>query len=148
MLSKPGPLDDSEWAEMKRHPELGHEILIEIDFLRDAADVVYSHHERFDGSGYPRGLTGEEIPLGARIFAVADAYSAMTSHRPYRKAMPHQRAIDEIVRNSGSQFDPDVVRAFLDAEKRGLLEDDRRESHRGRTAAPESAAPLPSPVAD
>jgi HD-GYP domain-containing protein (c-di-GMP phosphodiesterase class II) len=122
VLSKPGPLNDFEWAEMKRHPELGWRILSGIDFLRDAAEVVYAHHERFDGTGYPRGLKGDEIPLGARIFAVVDAYDAMTSHRPYRKALPHLKAIEEIARNAGSQFDPEVVRAFLEAEKRGPLD--------------------------
>ena len=124
VLAKPGPLDDSEWLEMKRHPELGHQIINEIDFLGDAAEVLHAHHERFDGRGYPRGLKGEEIPLGARIFAVVDAYEAMTSHRPYRKALPHRKAIEEIVRNANSQFDREVVRAFLEAEKRGLLDNE------------------------
>jgi HD-GYP domain-containing protein (c-di-GMP phosphodiesterase class II) len=124
VLAKLGPLDESEWAEMKRHPELGHQIIKDIDFLRDAAEVIYAHHERHDGGGYPRGLKGDEIPLGARIYAVVEAYEAMISHRPYRKAMPHQKAIEEIVRNANSQFDPDVVRAFLEAEKRGLLDNE------------------------
>ncbi len=151
VLSKPGPLDDSEWVEMKRHPELGHQVLTGIDFLHDAADVVYAHHERFDGSGYPRRLKGEEIPLGARIFAVADTYNAMTSHRPYRKVMPHRKAVEEIVRNSGSQFDPEVVRAFLETEKQGLLVDERWDGQRGLgTAAARGEAPAPaaSPVGD
>ncbi len=124
VLAKPGPLDESEWAEMKRHPELGHQVIKDIDFLRDAAELIYAHHERHDGGGYPRGLKGDQIPLGARIYAVVDAYEAMISHRPYRKAMPHQKAIEEIVRNANSQFDPDVVRAFLEAEKRGLLDNE------------------------
>lgn len=131
VLSKVGPLDDIEWEEMKRHPELGYQILSGIDFLRDAAEVVYAHHERYDGSGYPRGLKGDEIPVGARVFAVVDAYDAMISHRPYRKALPHQKAVKEIMRNSGTQFDPDVVRAFLEAEKRGLLETGPRDTRRG-----------------
>jgi putative nucleotidyltransferase with HDIG domain len=130
VLAKPGPLDDSEWAEMKRHPELGHQILSGIDFLRDAAEIVYAHHERYDGQGYPRALKGDAIPLGARVFAVVDAYDAMTSHRPYRKALPHQTAVDEIVRNANGQFDPDVVRAFLEAEKRGLLDQESRSAVR------------------
>lgn len=149
VLSKHGPLDDSEWAEMKRHPELGHQVLTGIDFLHDAADVVYAHHERFDGSGYPRRLKGEAIPLGARIFAVADAYNAMTSHRPYRKVMPHRKAVEEIVRSGGSQFDPEVVRAFLETEKQGLLVDERWDGQRGlRTAAARGEAPAASPVGD
>jgi HD-GYP domain-containing protein (c-di-GMP phosphodiesterase class II) len=122
VLAKTGPLDEAEWEQMKRHPELGYEIISGIDFLRDAAEVIHAHHERWDGTGYPRGLKGEDIPIGARIFAVVDAYNAMTSHRPYRKAQPHRHAVEEIVRNSGTQFDPDVVRAFLEAEKRDLLE--------------------------
>ncbi|MCH8346034.1 MAG: HD-GYP domain-containing protein [Chloroflexi bacterium] len=124
VLAKAGPLDDSEWVEMKRHPELGHQIINEIDLLRDAAVVIHAHHERYDGRGYPRGLKGEEIPQGARIYAVVDAYVAMTSHRPYRKTLPHRKAIEELVRNANSQFDPEVVRAFLEAEKQGLLDDD------------------------
>ncbi len=131
VLSKPGALDEVEWAEMKRHPELGYQILQDIDFLRDVAEIVRAHHERYDGDGYPRGFKGEEIPLGARIFAVVDAYDAMTSHRPYRKAMPHSQAVTEIFRNSGTQFDPDVVKAFLLAEKRGLLEE---RAERGKAA--------------
>ncbi|MBI2914064.1 MAG: HD-GYP domain-containing protein [Chloroflexi bacterium] len=121
VLSKPGALTEAEWAEMKRHPELGYQILEGIDFLKDVAEIVRAHHERFDGGGYPRGLRGEDIPLGARIFAVVDAYDAMTSHRPYRKAIPHNKAVQEIARNAGTQFDPEVVNAFLEAERRGLL---------------------------
>jgi hypothetical protein len=121
VLAKTGPLDESEWEQMKRHPELGFRIMSEIDFLAEAGEVVRAHHERWDGTGYPRSLKGAEIPLGARIFAVVDAYNAMTSQRPYRKARPHRSAVEEIVRNSGTQFDPEVVRAFLEAEKRGLL---------------------------
>jgi putative nucleotidyltransferase with HDIG domain len=137
VLSKPGPLDESEWVEMKRHPELGYQIIKGIDFLSDAAEVVYAHHERYDGSGYPRRLKGEAIPLGARIFAVADAYDAMTTHRPYRKALPHNSAVEEIARSAMTQFDPEVVRAFLEAEKRGLLdsEDEERGREPGRAAS-------------
>ena len=122
ILAKPSALDEAEWAEMKRHPELGYQILQGIDFLKEAAEIVYTHRERFDGSGYPRGLKEDEIPLGSRIFAVVDAYDAMTSHRPYRKAMPRRKAVEEIVRNTGTQFDPQVVKAFLEAERRGLLD--------------------------
>lgn len=121
VLANEGELTHHEWSEMKRHPELGYEILKGIKDLEDAADIVLAHHERWDGAGYPRGLRGEEIPVGARIFAVVDAYVAMTSHRPYRKAQPHTQAMQEILRNAGTQFDPEVVRAFRDAEERGLL---------------------------
>jgi HD-GYP domain-containing protein (c-di-GMP phosphodiesterase class II) len=149
VLAKPGPLDDAEWAEMKRHPELGCQMLQRIDLLKDVAEIVYAHHERYDGDGYPRGLKGDQIPLEARIFTVVDAYDAMTSHRPYRKARPHRKAVEEIVRNSGNQFDPDVVRAFLEAEKQGLLQerhgDGRREPE---TAAADVEASATSSVPD
>jgi diguanylate cyclase (GGDEF)-like protein/putative nucleotidyltransferase with HDIG domain len=113
ILRKSAPLDEDEWREMRRHSELGYEILKGIDFLGDAAEIVYAHHERYDGTGYPRGLAGEEIPLGARLFAIVDAYDAMTSRRPYRAASPRDWACAEILRNSGTQFDPHLVEAFI-----------------------------------
>lgn len=121
ILTKPGALTEAEWAQMKRHPEFGYEFLDSIPHLRDCGEIVRSHHERFDGQGYPRGLKGEEIPLGARIFSVVDAYTAMTSDRPHRKKMTHEMAIKEIVRNSLTQFDPEVVRAFQRCEERGEI---------------------------
>jgi response regulator RpfG family c-di-GMP phosphodiesterase len=113
VLRKPGKLTAAEWQEMKRHPEIGYRILSGIKFLEPSLPIVIAHQERFDGSGYPRGLKREEIPLGARIFAVVDTLDAMTSDRPYRKAMPYEDAREEIVRNSGIQFDPAVVQVFL-----------------------------------
>ena len=113
ILHKKDSLEPQEWLEMKRHSELGYQILNGIDFLHDAAEIVYSHHERFDGRGYPRGLKGEEMPLGARVFAVVDAYDAMTSRRPYRDAISQDEAVEEILKNSGTQFDPIIVAAFL-----------------------------------
>jgi putative nucleotidyltransferase with HDIG domain len=113
ILHKPGPLTPEEWDDMKRHPHIGFDMLRDISFLRGAADIVHSHHERFDGKGYPRGLRGEEIPLGARIFTIADAFDAMTSDRTYRKALPPEMARAEVLRHSGTQFDPQVVQAFL-----------------------------------
>lgn len=113
VLCKPGPLTPDEWESMRQHPAAGHDILSSVDFLRAASEIVLSHHERFDGAGYPRGLAGEEIPLGARIFSIADSFDAMTSDRPYRAAMPPEEALAEILRNSGTQFDPACVRAFL-----------------------------------
>lgn len=113
ILRKPGELSHEEWRAIKAHPAAGHEIVRGIEFLGGAAEVVYAHHERMDGSGYPRGLHGDEIPLAARVFAVADAFDAMTSDRPYRPARPPEQALSEILRNTGRQFDPVVVRAFL-----------------------------------
>ncbi len=113
ILNKPGPLTDSEWIEMRRHPDYGAEMLREKEFLADAAEIVRAHHERYDGTGYPRGLRREEIPIEARIIAVADAYDAMTSDRPYRKALTKEQAIEELKKNAGTQFDPRVVTAFL-----------------------------------
>ena len=97
---------------MRTHCEIGYDMVIKIPFLREAAEIVLSHQEYFDGSGYPRGLRGEAIPLGARIFAVADALDAMISDRPYRKALPIEHARKEIQRCSGTQFDPEVVEMY------------------------------------
>lgn len=113
ILLKPGKLTADEWRVMRQHPELGYHMLEEIEFLQPALPIVLQHHERFDGAGYPQGLKGEQIELGARIFAVADTFDAMTSDRPYRRATSFDAARDEIVRGSGTQFDPRVVEAFL-----------------------------------
>jgi HD-GYP domain-containing protein (c-di-GMP phosphodiesterase class II) len=112
VLHKAGPLDDEELTEIRRHPELGASILEHAN-LRDIATWVLAHHERVDGHGYPSGLRGEEIPLEARVLAVADAYEAMTADRPYRSALPRGEALDELRRGAGEQFDGAVVRAFL-----------------------------------
>ncbi len=113
ILLKPGKLDPAEMAIMREHCERGYEMVRKIPFLRDAAEIVLSHQEKFDGSGYPRGLRGEEIPLGARIFAIADTLDAITSDRPYRKGESFAVAQAEIILCSGSQFDPGIVRIFL-----------------------------------
>lgn len=117
VLFKPGPLDKAEWALLKRHPAIGADIVRPVRALCDCGvrEMILHHHERFDGGGYPHGLRGREIPRGARIIAVADSLSAMLQNRPYRAAMPFEQAREEILRNSGSQFDPDVVAAFADA---------------------------------
>ena len=122
ILRKPTALAPEEWAEMRKHVEYGYQILSEVEFLRDAALIVLHHQERYDGTGYPQGLKGEEIVIGARIFAVADLYDAMTSDRPYRKAMSHEEAVAEIRRNTGTQLDPQVVEAFLRIPKEKWLE--------------------------
>jgi response regulator RpfG family c-di-GMP phosphodiesterase len=113
ILLKPGPLTDSEWEIMRRHARIGYELVKSISFLAGAAEIVLTHHERFDGSGYPQKMNGDEIPVGARIFAVADTLDAMTSDRPYRAALPLQAARDVIERGSGTLFDPLVAAAFL-----------------------------------
>jgi HD-GYP domain-containing protein (c-di-GMP phosphodiesterase class II) len=114
ILSKPGPLTDEEWAIMRTHPLLGAQILSPVKFLHRALPVVEAHHERWDGTGYPRGLRGEDIPLGARIFALVDAFDAMTSDRPYRRALTFEQAVEQIARAASSQFDPEVVRCFIE----------------------------------
>jgi putative nucleotidyltransferase with HDIG domain len=114
ILLKPDDLTDSEWTEMRKHSETGYEILQGIEFLSPAADIVLCHHERWDGMGYPNRLSGADIPLGARIFAVADTMDAITSDRPYRKAKTFADAQAEIRKCSGLQFDPHIADAFLD----------------------------------
>ncbi|HBY93580.1 MAG TPA: hypothetical protein DEP84_06355, partial [Chloroflexi bacterium] len=113
ILHKPGPLTEEEWAIMRRHPEWGERILRGIPFLDGACEIVCAHQERWDSAGYPQGLAGETIPLGARIFAVADTFDAITSDRPYRAARPYAVARAEIEAGRGTQFDPQVVDAFL-----------------------------------
>ncbi len=117
ILLKPGKLTVDEWLEMKRHPQIGFDILSGIPFLKEAADFVLAHHERYDGKGYPSGLAGTEIPLSARIFAVVDTLDAMTSDRPYRKAMTFTAMLEEVKLCCGSQFDPVIVDVFLQIPK-------------------------------
>lgn len=113
ILLKPGPLTEAEWVEMRKHPTIGHQILSGIKFLEKAAEIVLAHQEKYNGTGYPRGLKGDEIPLEARIFGVADALDAITSDRPYRAAADFATARAEIVKCRATQFDPAVVDAFL-----------------------------------
>src|SRR5271166_3069719 len=113
ILRKPGPLDNDERQIMRTHCDIGYQMLTRIPFLRDAAEIVLAHQEFFDGTGYPRGLRGEQIPLGARIFTIADSLDAMISDRPYRRALPMSHAREEIRRCSGTQFDPKIVEVFL-----------------------------------
>jgi ribonuclease P protein subunit RPR2 len=112
ILFKPGPLSEPERALVRRHPEVGSEILRHIDFLDEAKQVVRHHHERWDGAGYPDGLAGEAIPLAARVFALADALDALTSERPYRAAISFAEARKQIRAETGAQFDPAIVAAY------------------------------------
>ncbi|MDO9579476.1 MAG: diguanylate cyclase [Bacteroidales bacterium] len=114
ILNKPDALTVAEWSEIKRHPEIGFRILSSVNELAPLAEIILANHERWDGTGYPKGLKGEEIPLKARILAVADAYDAMTSERPYRKAMSKDAAVEEIRRNAGTQFDPMIAELFIE----------------------------------
>jgi putative nucleotidyltransferase with HDIG domain len=113
ILRKPGKLTSEEWQEMRKHPEIGARMLQGIVFLENAIPIVLCHQERYDGEGYPQRLKGDAIPIGARIFAVVDTLDAMTSDRPYRRALPYERARREVQRFSGTQFDPAVVEVFL-----------------------------------
>ena len=117
ILLKPGNLSEGEWQVMRLHPEHGSQILEKLPFFSLAAQIVLCHEERFDGSGYPRALSGDRIPLPARLFAIIDTLDAMTFDRPYRKALPFDAARAEIVRMSGSQFDPLAVETFLREER-------------------------------
>jgi HD-GYP domain-containing protein (c-di-GMP phosphodiesterase class II) len=114
ILLKSERLTDEEWEIMHKHPQFAYDMLSDIYYLKPALDIPYCHHEKWDGTGYPRGLKGEEIPLPARIFAIADVWDALTSDRPYRKAWSDKQALDYILEQSGKHFDPRVVKAFLE----------------------------------
>ena len=113
ILLKPGKLNDLEWIEMRKHPQVGNAILSEIDFLKLPVEIILTHHERFDGTGYPNQLSGEQIPIGSRIFAIVDTLDAMTSDRPYRKALPFDLVAHEVIKFRGTQFDPAISDLFL-----------------------------------
>ena len=114
ILNKPGPLTEEEWAVMRTHPLLGVNLVKPLRFLGDAVGIIREHHERWDGKGYPGGLRGEEIFLPARIFMMADTFDAMTTDRPYRRALPLHAALEEIDTHAGTQFDPEVARVWID----------------------------------
>jgi len=120
ILSKPSELDASEWRVVTEHPKIGQVVLEQAGALQDAATIVLHHHEWYDGRGYPHGLAGQQIPIGARIVAVADAYEAMVSGRPYRTAMSHERALEELRRHAGIQFDPEIVNQFIALFEEGV----------------------------
>ncbi|MBI5026932.1 MAG: HD-GYP domain-containing protein, partial [Nitrospirae bacterium] len=121
VLDKPGQLTDEEYEVVKRHPGKGADVLSPISQLGDIIPWIRGHHERYDGKGYPDGLKGEEIPLQARILSVADAYDSMTAERPYRKTPGREKAIEELKRYSGIQFDPEVVDIFLKVLESGKV---------------------------
>jgi HD-GYP domain-containing protein (c-di-GMP phosphodiesterase class II) len=112
ILLKPGPLSDDEWAIMRRHPIYAYDLLSPINYLRLSLDIPYCHHEKWDGSGYPRGLRGEAIPLAARLFAVVDVWDALLSNRPYRAGWPAERVREYILKEAGRHFDPRAVEAL------------------------------------
>jgi PAS domain S-box-containing protein len=114
VLLKPGTLNEREWEIMRRHPEYGYDLIKQIDYLRPVLDIPYCHHEKWDGSGYPRGLKGEDIPIEARIFAIVDVWDALTTDRPYRKAWSYEQSYEHIKEQAGKHFDPRVVKAFLE----------------------------------
>jgi len=122
VLRKPGALTESEFAQVKRHPDVGANIVSSLRFAPVVAPIIRSHHERWDGRGYPQGLRGEDIPFAARIVAVADAWDAMTTDRPYRPALPHEEALRRLRRGSGEQWDPTIVELFIRMLERGELE--------------------------
>ncbi len=122
ILDKPGKLTESEWAEIKKHPEIGYRILNSINEFTELSEHILSHHERYDGKGYPKGLKGDEIPVQSRIIAIADAYDAMTSDRTYRKALSIDEAIQQLKKNSGTQFDPLLVNVFIEILEIEILE--------------------------
>jgi len=117
ILHKPGPLTDEEWAAMKRHPVFAYEMLSPISYLRNALDIPYCHHEKWDGTGYPRGLKGTQIPQAARVFAVVDVWDALRSKRPYRAPWTKEKTREHILALSGTHFDPQVVDAFMQIAK-------------------------------
>ncbi len=118
ILLKPGQLDDNEWIEMRKHPQVGYAILSEIAFLRAPAEIILSHHERYDGTGYPKQLKGDQIPIGSRIFTLVDTLDAMTSDRPYRRALPLDAVTAEVIKHRGTQFDPAIADLFLSISRK------------------------------
>jgi len=123
ILQKPGPLDEDEWKEMRRHPEYAYQMIYPIIYLRPALDIPYCHHEHWDGSGYPRGLSREQIPIAARIFAIVDVWDALLSNRPYRKGCTEESVLEYVKKHAGLYFDPSLVASFLELFQAGVFND-------------------------
>jgi HD-GYP domain-containing protein (c-di-GMP phosphodiesterase class II) len=121
ILHNPGRLTDEEFATMQQHPVIATHILKNIDHLADVQECVVKHHERFDGNGYPYGISGDDLPVEARIMAIADTFDAMTSNRPYRKGLAVDVAVQELSNNAGTQFDPELVSVFIALLREGEL---------------------------
>jgi putative two-component system response regulator len=121
ILRKPGPLTPEEAAQMRRHPEIGAQIISQMRFARDVAPIIHGHHEYWDGSGYPHGLSGEAIPLGARIITIVDAYDAMMTDRPYRAALGEDESLRRLRNGRGSQFDPDLLDIFINLVENNMV---------------------------
>jgi len=136
ILAKPGKLSEEEWIEIRKHPEGGWRLIVSVPYLQPAAPIVLHHHERWDGRGYPKGLAGEAIPIGARLLSIVDTFDAMTTDRPYRPALPASSAFETVVDNAGSQFDPDIVQAFVRCWERGDIQ---------RVMTQRAPSPRPSP---
>ena len=134
LLGKTGRLDDDEFAQIREHPKIGAKILLRVAGFRQALPYVLYHHERWDGNGYPTGKAGEEIPVEARVLAVADAFDAMTSDRPYRRALTRGEALAEVERCAGTQFDPRIARVFLEVFSEKCARDLSAAAGRGRRA--------------
>lgn len=141
ILFKPGPLDDAEWAQMRKHPIYAKEMLESIPFLHSAISIPYCHHERWDGQGYPQGLKGEEIPLPSRIFTIVDHWEALSSDRPYRKALPKEQVFVYIKENEGRVFDPHLAEIFL----KMVVDSNLVQLH--RTSAPQVDEYIAEPIA-
>jgi PAS domain S-box-containing protein len=144
ILQKPGPLTEDEWKEMRLHPEYAQKMLSPIIYLRSAIDIPYCHHERWDGSGYPRGLKGLEIPLSARIFTIVDVWDALLSNRPYRRGCTEESVLEYLRKHSGASFDPQLVDAFLDLHFKGVFKDTKTDQMTHRNS--NSGQPFNGPI--
>jgi HD-GYP domain-containing protein (c-di-GMP phosphodiesterase class II) len=145
ILHKPGPLTDDEWAIMRKHPEYAYELLSPIEYLRQALEIPYCHHERWDGTGYPRGLKGEEIPLAARIFSIVDVWDALLSNRPYRRGCTEVSVLEYIRKHAGTSFDARLVEAFLELHHKGIFRETQTDKifHRNDTSGQILNGPIP-----